>query len=170
MERFRLVSTSWGWFTVVARGGRVAGTRLPVESKADCLEEVRGNFPDAEYDERLLPEFCRAVQAYFQGKCRTLTVALAAAEGSAFERAVRRACRQIPYGKTCSYGELARRAGYAGAARAVGSVMRKNQVPLIVPCHRVIASDGGLGGFSSPGGCGMKARLLELERGRDSLA
>jgi len=81
-----------------------------------------------------------------------------------FGRKVTAACRKIAWGETLTYGELARRAGRTGAARAVGSVMARNRVPLIVPCHRVVPASGGLGGFSAPQGVSMKKRLLEMEQ------
>jgi methylated-DNA-[protein]-cysteine S-methyltransferase len=74
------------------------------------------------------------------------------------------ACRRIPWGQTRSYGELAAECGSPGAARAVGSVMAKNRYPLIVPCHRVLAAGGELGGYSAPNGLKMKERLLGMER------
>lgn len=79
-----------------------------------------------------------------------------------FERKVLDACRAIPAGETLSYGQLAVVAGAPGAARAVGTVMRKNRLPLVVPCHRVVASCG-LGGYSGPEGVQRKQRLLERE-------
>jgi methylated-DNA-[protein]-cysteine S-methyltransferase len=84
---------------------------------------------------------------------------------SAFRRRVLEICRRIPYGKTLTYGQLAARAGSPDAARAVGACMAANRTPLVIPCHRVVGSSGGLGGFSAPGGLGMKRRLLELEAG-----
>ena len=83
---------------------------------------------------------------------------------TAFHRRVSQACRALEWGETCSYGQLARAAGRPGAARAVGSVMARNRVPLIIPCHRVVASSGGLGGFSAPQGIVMKRRLLTMEQ------
>jgi methylated-DNA-[protein]-cysteine S-methyltransferase len=80
-----------------------------------------------------------------------------------FSRHVADACRQIPWGETLSYGQLATIAGRPGAARAVGRVMSQNRTPLVVPCHRVIASGGQLGGFSAPQGIKLKRRLLALE-------
>ena len=80
-----------------------------------------------------------------------------------FQRRVVAACRAIPYGKVKSYGEVAALAGSPGAARAVGQVMASNRLPLIVPCHRVVAAGGGLGGFSAPHGKNLKRRLLEME-------
>jgi methylated-DNA-[protein]-cysteine S-methyltransferase len=73
------------------------------------------------------------------------------------------ACRRIPWGGTSTYGELAAECGSPGAARAVGSVMAKNRYPLIVPCHRVLAAGGDLGGYSAPDGLAMKRRLLAME-------
>jgi methylated-DNA-[protein]-cysteine S-methyltransferase len=83
---------------------------------------------------------------------------------TSFQRRVIDACRTISWGETLSYGELAHRAGRPGAARAVGSVMAANRVPLVVPCHRVVAAGGGLGGYSAPQGLAMKRRLLAAEQ------
>jgi methylated-DNA-[protein]-cysteine S-methyltransferase len=81
-----------------------------------------------------------------------------------FGRKITSACRQIARGGTKTYGELATRCGSPGAARAVGQVMARNRYPLVVPCHRVLAAGGVLGGFSAPQGLTMKRRLLALER------
>ncbi len=80
-----------------------------------------------------------------------------------FQQSVVRACRQIPPGETQTYAQLAAAAGRPAAARAVGNCMAANPVPLIVPCHRVVPSSGGLGGYSAPGGIRTKRRLLEKE-------
>jgi methylated-DNA-[protein]-cysteine S-methyltransferase len=80
-----------------------------------------------------------------------------------FQRKIADECRRIPRGKTLTYGELAERVGSPGAARAVGNVMARNRFPIIVPCHRVVGSAGGLGGFSAPEGIGLKKQLLRRE-------
>jgi methylated-DNA-[protein]-cysteine S-methyltransferase len=85
---------------------------------------------------------------------------------SNFQRKVLVACRRIPYGQTSTYGALAAAAGSPGAARAVGRAMATNRWPLIVPCHRVLASGGRLGGYSARGGLTTKQRLLDMERAR----
>ena len=82
---------------------------------------------------------------------------------SRFQRRVLNQCRRVPCGATISYARLAAKAGYPGAARAVGNCMAGNPIPLIVPCHRVVCSDGRLGAYSAPGGTAMKRRLLALE-------
>ena len=79
-----------------------------------------------------------------------------------FQSRVIDCCREIPHGETKSYKQIATNAGSPRAARAVGNVMRSNRFPLIVPCHRVVAS-GGLGGYSAPDGLDMKRRLLHME-------
>ena len=80
-----------------------------------------------------------------------------------FQRTVLQECRKIERGHVLSYGDLASRAGYPRAARAVGRVMSTNQVSLIIPCHRVVAAGGVLGGYSAPDGLDMKRRLLQME-------
>jgi methylated-DNA-[protein]-cysteine S-methyltransferase len=80
---------------------------------------------------------------------------------STFKRAVWAATRAIPYGQTCSYGWIARQIGNPRALRAVGQALAKNPLPIVVPCHRVIGSDGSLTGFE--GGLEMKRCLLEIE-------
>ena len=91
-----------------------------------------------------------------------ITVELGAA--TEFQRAVYENCRRIPYGTTASYAELAERAGRPNAARAVGTCMAKNRIPLVIPCHRVVRADGVIGNFSAPGGRETKRLLLESER------
>ena len=84
-------------------------------------------------------------------------------ESTPFAARVIAAVRDIPAGKVKSYAEVAAAAGSPKASRAVGNLMARNKIPLVIPCHRVVASGGRLGGFSSPRGLDMKTRLLELE-------
>lgn len=82
-----------------------------------------------------------------------------------FQQKVLLECARIPRGKTISYAELARRIGKPKAARAVGNALAKNPLAPLIPCHRVVKSGGGLGGYSARGGVGKKRRLLARERG-----
>ena len=91
-------------------------------------------------------------------------IPLALPRATPFQRAVLAACRSIGWGETRTYGELAESVGHPGAARAVGSVMSHNRFPLVVPCHRVLAAGGQLGGYSAPQGLAMKSRLLAAEQ------
>jgi methylated-DNA-[protein]-cysteine S-methyltransferase len=106
-----------------------------------------------------------AVQAYFLGEQVDLsTVPLDLAHEPEFERRVYDALRRIGWAATTTYGRLADAAGSPGAARAVGRAMARNPVPVIVPCHRVLAAGGAVGGFSAHGGVATKQRMLALER------
>jgi methylated-DNA-[protein]-cysteine S-methyltransferase len=108
----------------------------------------------------LLAETLRQLREYFAGRRKEFDLPLALA-GTEFQRKVWRKLQEIPYGETISYGELAKRVGNPKASRAVGSANGKNQIPIVIPCHRVIAGDGGLGGFG--GGLTVKEKLLALE-------
>jgi methylated-DNA-[protein]-cysteine S-methyltransferase len=103
----------------------------------------------------------RQLERYFAGKPTTFDVPLDLSRGTAFQQTIWRACMTIPPGETRPYGELARAAGRPGAARAVGAAMGANPVPIIVPCHRVVRSDGSLGGYGS--GLPVKRALLKIE-------
>lgn len=85
---------------------------------------------------------------------------------TSFQKRVTAMTRRIKYGKTMTYGELAARAGYPRAARAVGTVMSSNPFPILIPCHRVVASGGKIGGYTSPQGVSLKEHLLALESGQ----
>jgi methylated-DNA-[protein]-cysteine S-methyltransferase len=108
----------------------------------------------------------RELREYALGRRRTFTFA-AAADGSQFDRRVWERVAAIPYGTTRTYGELARDIGQPGAARAVGAANGRNPLPIVIPCHRVVAAGGGLGGYG--GGLALKRRLLALEQGRRRL-
>lgn len=98
--------------------------------------------------------------SYFAGRLHVFDLPVAP-KGSEFERAVWSELARIPYGRTLTYGDLAARVD--GVARAVGGACGANPIPIVIPCHRVLATGGGMGGFSAPGGVETKRRLLELE-------
>ena len=110
----------------------------------------------------LLEEAARELDAYFQGRRRTFAVPLAPA-GTPFQQRVWAELREIPFGATASYGEIAARIGNPRACRAVGMANHRNPISILIPCHRVVGSDGCLTGYG--GGLERKAALLALERG-----
>lgn len=131
--------------------GNVTGLYLPSQ-----------NLPAMEESEtEVLSETEAQVNEYLTGRRRSFDVPLSYG-GSAFRVAVMEALLRIPYGEVRSYAEVAEDAGSPGAYRAVGTVCSGNPLPLLVPCHRVVPSTGGVGGYS--GGSALKMRLLELER------
>lgn len=110
----------------------------------------------------------RALAAYLAARAPLDALPLDVEAGTAFQRRVWEGARKIPVGGVWSYGELARRIGMPGASRAVGNALGANPVPIVIPCHRVIQSDQGIGGFS--GGLRWKRFLLEHERGQLELS
>lgn len=169
MNTWTLIRTTWGWFGFVSRRDRLVATYLPGEKDA-VLARIRQEWGTIAENRSALPSFQRDIRAYFKGRDVAFDVKIDATDVSDFRRRVIRACRGIRYGRTTTYGELARRVGQPGASRAVGTIMARNRLPIIVPCHRVVRADGSLGGFSSPGGLTDKQRLLEMERGASAAA
>jgi methylated-DNA-[protein]-cysteine S-methyltransferase len=125
--------------------------------------EVQPPRPDPAWrqDAAPLTETIRQLQAYFAGDLENFNLPLAP-EGTPFQMEVWQRLRDIPYGQTISYGELARRIGNPKASRAVGLANGSNPIPIVIPCHRVIGSNGKLTGYG--GGLPIKEKLLALER------
>jgi methylated-DNA-[protein]-cysteine S-methyltransferase len=134
---------------------------LAVLAAGDAVHEIRLN-GSATRDAKgpFETRVARELREYCAGTRREFTFAVRAV-GTPFFRAVWDQLERIPFGETRTYGEIAQALGQPGAARAVGSANHHNPVPLVIPCHRVVASDGTLGGFG--GGVDLKRRLLELE-------
>jgi methylated-DNA-[protein]-cysteine S-methyltransferase len=139
---------------------------LPVESEGAVLDELAA---------RVSPRVLRVASApldrarhqldeYFAGRRRAFELSLDWQLTRGFRRDVLRATARIPYGRTASYREIARRAGSPAAVRAAGSALARNPLPIVVPCHRVLPSSGALGSYR--GGADAKARLLALEGAR----
>lgn len=116
--------------------------------------------PDAENNPRKLADVQKQVDEYAKGRRRSFDLVLKA-EGTQFDKRVWTALLDIPFGTTTSYGEIAKRIGSPGAARAVGAANGANPIALIVPCHRVIGADGSLTGYG--GGLPLKRKLLAHE-------
>jgi methylated-DNA-[protein]-cysteine S-methyltransferase len=170
---YRLMPTAWGTFGVVCdASGRLVATFLP-QARETIRRMILQRYPSA-MESRLLAEaFGRRVFAYFKGEKVDLTgVDVTLGAVGDFRRRVLEACRRIRHGATATYADLARACGSPGAARAVGGAMASNPLPLVIPCHRILRSDGSIGGFSSPEGPSQKERMLRLEnpRGFDSIA
>ena len=116
--------------------------------------------PEWRLDNSAFVEVVRQLQSYFAGERKHFDLSLSL-QGTDFQKTVWTALRQIPYGETISYKELAQMIGKPKAVRAVGAANGANPIPIIIPCHRVIGNDGSLTGFG--GGLPLKKRLLELE-------
>ena len=148
------VETPVGALAVTASDEAVVGLRLP-GAFGPHLDAVPGT------GRPLLEEARRELEAYFEGTLRAFDLPLAPA-GTEFQRAVWGKLLEIPFGETRSYGEIARSLGRERAFRAVGAANGRNPIAVLIPCHRVIGSDGSLTGFG--GGEEMKRFLLDHER------
>ena len=144
-----------GPLTLTARDGRLTGLAMQDQAHATGVP------PGSRRDDAHFADVTRQLDEYFAGTRTGFDVPLHL-EGTPFQRSVWAQLLAIPYGETVSYGEVARRLGNPGASRAVGLANGRNPVAVIVPCHRVIAADGGLGGYG--GGADRKTLLLDLER------
>jgi methylated-DNA-[protein]-cysteine S-methyltransferase len=141
---------------------------LPAPDRATALRRIRLHYPDVSLaPDVLLLDVAAQLQAYFAGKRQEFDVDLDLRGHTPFELAVWGTTTRIPYGQTRTYAWLAGQVGGPSAAQAVGAALGANPVPLIIPCHRVIGSDGALHGFAQ--GVDMKARLLALESGQMAL-
>ncbi len=123
--------------------------------------------PDWQENDAAFPEVADQLSEYFAGTRKTFNLQLNPA-GTAFQLAVLEALKNIPYGQTTTYQDIANRIGKPNAVRAVGAANGRNPIPIIIPCHRVIGSDGSLTGFG--GGLPTKQFLLNLEAGGFQLA
>jgi len=166
MTKYAIFKTKWGYFGLAGTENALFNSCLPTGSRSLAKRLLLGGSAEAVDTPDYLAPLQRRILAYFEGSYVDfgpgLEIRLDAP--SSFARAVLTACRSVRYGETVSYGRLARRAGRAGAARAVGSVVAANPMPLIIPCHRVVRSDGKIGGFSAAAGVSLKKRMLELEQ------
>jgi methylated-DNA-[protein]-cysteine S-methyltransferase len=150
VPRHRVIPSPIGPLTLVVDGGAV--TQL--------LMGETGNREIGERDEALLPQAAAQLGEYFAGERHTFDLPLAPA-GDDFKQRVWALLREIPYGETRSYGDLARALGDVGLSQAVGTANARNPIAIVVPCHRVIGSDGSLTGYA--GGLERKRFLLALE-------
>ena len=166
--RHSVFPTAFGFAAVAWRDEAIISLRLPMATASDAgraiLRHVAGVVEDAPPPP--IATIITAIQRYFAGEAVDFaSVPLDLAASSDFLTRVYAHVRGLGWGETTTYGAVARAlgGGPAAAARAVGRAMATNPVPLIVPCHRVLAAGGALGGFSAPGGADTKARMLALE-------
>jgi len=160
MHSHVVIDSPIGPLTLVAADGRLTGLYMDAQRYRPG-DEVLGS-PG---DENAEPFASAADQldAYFAGQLTDFDLPLAPA-GTQFQRTVWAALRQIPYGETWSYGQLAGKIGSPAAVRAVGLANGRNPIAVVVPCHRVIGADGSLTGYG--GGLSRKRFLLDLEAGQ----
>lgn len=144
----------WGRLIAVFHNGQ-----LCCLSRGNSLQKKPGSAKKI----KMPPGFHRELKNYFQGKLKRFSFGTVFLIGTPFEKKVWKTLRTIPYGDLRSYAWVARKIGLPKAARAVGRANGKNPIPIVIPCHRVISSNGGIGGYS--GEVAFKRKLLKLEGG-----
>lgn len=143
---------------------------LEIQTDDEAILEIKllKNAPDIRLTSTypLIKDTCTQLDEYFAGTRQIFDLPLSP-KGTDFQQTVWKQLQEIPYGQTISYSQLAKSIRHPKACRAVGSANGKNPIPIIIPCHRVVASNGGLGGYSI--GLDIKKQLLELETGKQRM-
>ena len=153
-------NTDLGWIGILSSEKGIRKTTLPQPS-AQKAQQLLGDLNNAILAPRLFDSLIQRFQSYFSGLRVTFPDQLDLSGATTFQRKVWEVTRLIPYGEARSYTWVAEQTGSPRAGRAVGQALARNPLPIIIPCHRVIASNGKLGGFT--GGLKMKRYLLSLE-------
>jgi methylated-DNA-[protein]-cysteine S-methyltransferase len=166
MDGYTLFDTTLGRCGIAWSDRGIAAIELPGPDDAATRRRLRRALPAAREDAPP-PDVAAAIDAIvrlFDGEPDDLSsVVLDMDDVPEFQRRVYDVARTIPPGETLSYGEVAARLGEPGAAQAVGRALGRNPFPIVVPCHRVLAANGALHGFSAPGGIETKRRMLAIE-------
>ena len=162
---YDVFETPLGLVGVLATSRGVRRTTLPEPTTEAAMSALGTGLGVADHDPQAVEAYARPIRAYLAGEPVDLAVVpLDRARATEFFGRAWAACRAIPAGQTRTYAWLAQAAGRPRAVRAAGQAMARNPLPLLVPCHRVVGSDGGLHGFGGSIGLPLKSRLLELER------
>ena len=163
MIHYSVLPTPFGSLGIVAGPQGLSNVILTKRKANNARTYMQQLFPDAKYDKKLLPSLQQQLHNYFAGKPVRFRVKLDLSALTPFQQKALKACAKIKYGQTISYSQLARRIGKPKAARAVGGALARNPIPIVIPCHRIIAADGSMCGFSAEQGIRLKQQLLEME-------
>ncbi|MFC2051215.1 methylated-DNA--[protein]-cysteine S-methyltransferase [Chloroflexota bacterium] len=154
-------NTDMGWAGILASADGLLVTTLPQHSAQEAIQLMGNSVNQAAYSPHFFDNLTERLKAYFGGHRVSFPDKLDLSGATPFQRKVWEMTRLIPYGETRSYFWVAEQIKRPEAVRAVGQALGRNPLPIIVPCHRVVTSNGRLGGFS--GGVEMKHYLLHLE-------
>lgn len=158
---YAVFETAAGWVGILGSANGLRRATLPQRSERAAYDLIGDSLKNAAAAPQRFGGLIDRCRAYFSGQPADFPDELDLDGSTVFQRKVWQAARQIPYGQTRGYAWVADRAGNPKAARAAGQALARNPLPVIIPCHRVLAGDGQLGGFS--GGLAMKRLLLKLE-------
>ena len=159
--KYLTFNTDIGWVGVLGSNSGLLRTTLPQPSSQQAKQLLGYRVKDAAWSPAFFTDLIKRLRSYLAGSRVAFPDELDSSRATSFQRQVWETTRLIPYGETRSYSWLAEQLGQARAARAVGQALGRNPLPIIIPCHRVVAKNGKLGGFT--GGVEIKRYLLNLE-------
>lgn len=170
--KYVIFKTKAGFFGLLADESGLKKTVLPQASRLEVEKYLLVGMQSGVKESNVLySELQKAIKTYYNTDNADSIIGFAERfstsvcfEGSEFAQKVLKTCMEIPPGQTLTYSQLAKKAGFPKAARAVSSILAKNKLPLIIPCHRVVRADGKIGNFSVPGGTKIKKRMLDYEK------
>jgi methylated-DNA-[protein]-cysteine S-methyltransferase len=162
-DYYAIFKTSLGWCGIIYGRHGLIKIYLPGIKKEKLKKNIHSYSKSIVEHRGRIKILVRNICSYFKGKNVRLNLPVDMKTMTEFEKKVYKQAMKISFGKVKSYKWLAEKAGIPNGARAVGNALSKNPVPLIIPCHRVIKSDGRLGGYSAPGGILMKRKMLSIE-------
>jgi O-6-methylguanine DNA methyltransferase len=162
---FDIFKTCWGWFGVLGTQDALTRIQLPDTEKNAVKKRLLEGIERARQNKALFSVFKSKILDYYLGQRVCFDeFKIQIDRYTLFQQKVLMNLRQVKFGDTVTYAQLAQLSGSPRASRAIGSVMAANPMPLVIPCHRVIKSDGTCGNFSGPGGTHTKKRMLDLEK------
>ncbi len=165
--RYTIIQTKFGFFGILAQKSTVIRTSLPAADAKIAENDLLGNLKGVKFDTKIFPNIQMQIKSYFAGVYVDFStdIPIQIDNLSIFSKDILKACQKISYGQTVSYKKLAEMANHPKAARAVGNALANNPIPLIIPCHRVIKTNGTTGGFQKnrPNAQNLKKRMIELE-------
>ncbi|MCX7857303.1 MAG: methylated-DNA--[protein]-cysteine S-methyltransferase [Deltaproteobacteria bacterium] len=160
--KYAIYSSALSNIALLAMDGKLFEMKLSEENEISIKKDILKRFPGASNDENEFKRLRILLERYFAGdRVDFFDIELILPFSTSFTKAVLLQVRKIPYGETRSYSWIAENLGYKTTARPIGQALKKNPIPIIIPCHRVIEKSGKIGGFSI--GTHIKKRLLEIE-------
>lgn len=166
LQRYHVFETPLGWLGIAWSENGLTQLQLPSHDRAATKQRLQRRTADGVESEpqAWVAEIIEILKRYAAGEPADFSSVPVDLQGiDAFRQAIYDAARKLSFGETTTYGELAARAGYPGEARDTGQALGQNPVPIVVPCHRILAAGNKIGGFSAPGGSATKEKLLKME-------
>ncbi|MFH1625721.1 MAG: methylated-DNA--[protein]-cysteine S-methyltransferase [Pseudomonadota bacterium] len=160
---YSIFKTEFGWCGIVGKQGRLVEIIPFLLTDESVYSSIASKYPDSASSPGCFEAVGNAITRYLRGVMVDFEFSLDLSHHTEFQRRVWEVTRSIPYGEIRTYGWVSKKLGSPKSFRAVGTALAQNPLPIVIPCHRVVRSNGELGGYSAAGGINLKARLLKME-------